>query len=202
MWTSKEKDLTYSRKIGVFNKRFPSGKISLIAVPASPTSFEKSYNGFRLFIVNNTNHTISAGTFSSSLELELQTFTANNKWETIEKNATNYGPTCGNSFWNVKLPSRHYWQFSCPVYDGSYKTRLRFALSAINLKPTRDDPYFVFEQGSQDNAKDEEEGEPVVYYSNEFEGTINPAQTIPRFSLFPNVELPTEIFEKLRSQTN
>ncbi len=83
-----------------------------------------------------------------------------------------------------------------------FEESLAVALSDINLKPTRDDPYFVFKSDGQDNAQEEKEDEPVVYYSNEFEGTINPGQTIPQLVPFPNVELPAAIFEKLRSQTN
>jgi hypothetical protein len=54
---------------------------------------------------------------------------------------------CGNSSHRVFLPARHYWQFAAPAYTGKQRIRLRFVLQQ----------------------------QPPIF-SNEIEGSINPAQ--------------------------
>lgn len=54
---------------------------------------------------------------------------------------------CGNSFHHVYLPVGHYWEFQAPAYFGSMKTKLRYHLH-----------------------------DKQHIYSNEFDGSINPAR--------------------------
>ena len=74
---------------------------------------------------------------------------------------------CGNSYHQVVLPENHYWTFVTPVYEGCYYTKLRIELSSID--PSK-------HKGSKARREFGTIKEELVLYSNEFEGSINPAQ--------------------------
>jgi hypothetical protein len=71
------------------------------------------------------------------------------------------GSYCGNSYHTLTLEPNYYWKFVTPVYDGDVKTKLRIQLTYID--PADKSPY-------SRNRKE------ITLYSNEYDGSINPAQ--------------------------
>jgi hypothetical protein len=118
------------------------GEISLIALPDDEVPFRKQYNGFRLLLINRTAKEVSFPASDSRLGIICQARDQDGEWKPIEYLRSSW---CGNSRHSAYLPSGHYWEFSVPVYSGSFKTKLRYSHLG----------------GS---------------YSNEFDGSINPAQ--------------------------
>ena len=62
---------------------------------------------------------------------------------------------CGHSHHILDLPPNHHWELTVPQYAGAFKTKLRVKL--------------VYKTNLESN-------ETAVIYSNEFTGSINPAQ--------------------------
>ena len=118
------------------------GEIALIALPDDEVPFGKKYKGFRLLLVNRTAKEVSLPASDSRLPIICEARDQDGEWKPIEYLPSSW---CGNSHHSAYLPSGHYWEFSVPVYSGSFKTKLRYA-----------------DRGS--------------FYSNEFDGSINPAQ--------------------------
>jgi hypothetical protein len=68
---------------------------------------------------------------------------------------------CGNSYHTITLATRHYWRFMTLAYEGEFKTKLRVKLNYI-------DP--------SDTSKQYWNKREFTFYSNEYEGSINPGQ--------------------------
>lgn len=113
--------------------------------------FNNTYEGFKLYISNNTKDTIHFNAQDSRLYLTIQAKDKNNVWKDIEHIPNSW---CGNSYHSIFLPSNHYWEFSVPKYYGEFKTLLRAKL--------------LYKTSLKDKSK------PI--YSNTFKGSINPAQ--------------------------
>jgi hypothetical protein len=130
----------------ITNQPVKPGAVSLVALPDEVVPFAKSYRGFRLLLINGTKSEVAFYASDSQLPIVMEARDGTGQWRPIE-----YLPQsdCGNSFHHVFLPSHHYWEFTAPAYGGKTRVTLRF----------------VFQ---------EEKQKPI--YSNEFEGSINPAQ--------------------------
>ncbi|MBV8256010.1 MAG: WG repeat-containing protein [Chitinophaga sp.] len=111
--------------------------------------FENLYKGYKVRIINNTDSTIQFNAQDYRLYMSMQAY-INNKWQNLE-----YFPQswCGNSYMQIPLNAGNYWELTCPVYEGSQRVKLRFSLLYVNGKDV--------------------EGE---VFSQEFSGSINPAQ--------------------------
>ena len=120
----------------------PDGEIALIALPADEVPFGKQYHGFRLLLVNRTAKEVSFAASDSRLYITCEAQNQDGEWKPIEYLPSSF---CGNSSHSVYLPNGYYWEFSAPVYSGSFKTKLRYTHGGNS-------------------------------YSNEFDGSINPAQ--------------------------
>jgi hypothetical protein len=142
----------------------PSDRLSVLAfpdqivVPNIPTPL------FKVFVTNRTAAPVSLPSCDSLLYLVEEAKDSNGKWKPIESTPVSW---CGNSYYNVTLPSGSAWSLMGRTYSGSFKTRMRFRLitdhrsrqpSVTPLSPS------VHSSG------------PVYVYSNEFDGSIDPEQ--------------------------
>jgi len=118
------------------------GEIALISLPDDEVPFRKQYKGFRLLLVNRLAKEVSLPANDSRLYIICEARDQDGEWKPIEYLPSSF---CGNSHHSAYLPSGHYWEFSAPVYSGSFKTKLRYTHGG-------------------------------GFYSNEFDGSINPTQ--------------------------
>jgi hypothetical protein len=123
-----------------------SGRVTLQALPTRLVKFNQ-YDGYRVLLINGTADEFMLRAQDSRLPLVHEARDAEGQWQAIEYLP---GSWCGNSYHELFLPSRHYWQFEAPHYTGTFPTQLRLRL---------DTP-----------------GGPI--YSNEFAGRINPEQLV------------------------
>lgn len=106
----------------------------------------------RLHIANIGSDTAWFEVQDQFLYLVVQAQNAAGQWQDVEKC---YNSWCGNSYGNEYLSPGQGWQLAVPAYTGSQPTRLRVQL--MPLPQLKGPP-------------------PGVWYSNEFSGSINPAQ--------------------------
>lgn len=136
------------------NFPFEANQLSvLVNGNQSDTSFA-GYKGFRVYVANRTGETIRFGAQDSRLYMNVQAKDVNGEWKDIEHLPSSW---CGNSYHTLKLMPNEYWPFVTPAYEGEYKTKLRIQL-----------------EYSVKGKKGTEELQTV--YSNEYDGSVNPAQ--------------------------
>lgn len=156
----------FSIKYDLKKHIYPENKLSIIVVPKEKDTFNKEekyftwYNGFKVYVVNNSNDTVRFNTLNSLFLIKMQAFDKNGQWKDIEY-ILKKGEGCYNRYEIYPLEPGYFWSFTAPDYDGAYKTKLRFTLTYI-------DP--------SDISQKEGERKGINIYSNEFKGKINPAQ--------------------------
>ncbi len=133
---------------------FESNKLSIwVDGNKADTSFA-GYKGFRVYVANTTGDTIQFGAQDSRLYMNVQAKDEHGKWRDIEHLPSSW---CGNSYHTLKLMPNECWPFATPAYEGEYKTKLRIVLEYL-----------------AEGKKGKEE--PKIIYSNEYDGSVNPAQ--------------------------
>ncbi len=130
------------RAIG--NAKAQEGKLYLSANPDQIVALGK-YQAMRLYLLNTTAKIKAFGALDSRLPLIREARDTDGEWKPIESLPTTM---CGNSFHRVFLGSNQYWKFDVPLYQGDFKTKIRFRL---------------------------QDGDSEII-SNEFDGSINLAQ--------------------------
>jgi len=141
----------YPRPVGQTDWSAP-GQVSLVAFPWESVKYGNN-RGMALRLANRTEDEVPFAACDNNLYIVQEALNTKGQWQQIEAFPTSW---CGNSHHCLRLPPGEYWAFSAPVYEGTMTTKLRFRLD-ISCQPTG-----------------------PVYYSNEFEGRINPQQFIPR----------------------
>ncbi len=99
--------------------------LALLALPDNIVSFNKSYRGFRLLLINGTKSEVAFAASDSRLPIIQEALDSKGRWRPVEYLPESW---CGNSYHRVFLPARHYWQFAVPAYTGKQRSRLRFVL--------------------------------------------------------------------------
>ena len=107
--------------------------------------FKKRVKGFKIFVCNRTDSIISLPAQDSRLYLKRQVF-YKKKWRDIEYLPSSW---CGNSYHNVYINPKEYWDFTAPCLSGKIQAKFRFELYI---------------------------SENLTIYSNEFEGSFNKKQ--------------------------
>jgi hypothetical protein len=133
-------------------------KLVLWASPEQTTKYQEDYRdaehyqGFKLFLYNNTNKPLLI--YSRYLQpfFIMQAKTPSGQWKDIEFTRSSM---CGTGTGYHDLKEKSYLTFSAPLYKGEIRTRLRIRCS---YKLHREDE------------------KAQILYSNEFEGSVNPAQ--------------------------
>jgi hypothetical protein len=146
-----------------------AGKLRVsVDLATHDTLYGRPFAGHRLCISNSTSDTIVFDGQDSMLDLILQAQDPTGSWRDIEYLPRSF---CGNSYHTLFLAPGEYWQVAVPAYEGSQRTRLRAKLTPRNRNNGR---------------------APKVWYSNEFAGSVNPAQfwREPRLAFSGNIMNP------------
>lgn len=122
------------------------GELSLIAFDNERVAYFK-HQGIAVRLVNRTQKTASFTASDSMLFMAQEALDPKGQWRSIENVPA---PFCGNSFHRVFLEPNQYWEFKARVYQGTFKTKIRFRLDT-----------------------GERDGEATRIISNEFEGRIS-----------------------------
>lgn len=135
--------------------------LSLVLNTKERVKWYNNIAGYALHMFNTTTDTICFSAQDSRLPMVVQALDAQGKWHDIEYLPTSW---CGNSYHTLAFPPGYFWEFAVPEYEGAVKTRLRVKVS-YGLCET---PYKFVHQ-----------------YSNEWKGSINPAQLWRRPDYYP-----------------
>ncbi len=142
--------------------------ISLSVETSVLDTFYKAYHGYKVFLSNpSTTDTAIFSAQDSRLYINMQAIDSAGDWRDIEYLPSSW---CGNSYHSVGLLPQQKWEFTCPVYKGIIKTKLRLKCM----------------QSREWNSKKQEYDAEKIIYSNEFEGSINPAQFWRKRTYSPN----------------
>jgi len=150
------------------NEVFPSNNLSVIVQQNKIDTIENSYLGFKVFVVNNLKTDIDFNAQDSRLYMKVQALNDKGVWTDIEYLPSSW---CGNSYHTLTLEKKNYWTFFTPKYEGEIATKLRIELKYIDPKD------------KSERRRDKKEN---IIYSNEFEGSINPAQFWNKRQYYPN----------------
>ncbi|OIQ30780.1 MAG: hypothetical protein BM564_00795 [Bacteroidetes bacterium MedPE-SWsnd-G2] len=120
-------------------------EIQVVVATDSLASFSEKYAAFKVYIINGSDKTQTLEAQDSRLYMKRQVF-YKDKWHDVEYIPSSW---CGNSYHNVFIKSKEYWEFSAPCFKGKIDAKFRFALTLSNSE---------------------------TIYSNSFNGSFNKAQ--------------------------
>lgn len=122
---------------------------------ACPFKATPLYDARPLYVANMTNDTLFFSTEVGRISLVLQAKDKNGKWRDIEYLLHGW---CGNAYYEQSLAPSQHWAFSSPIYHGAFKTKIRAVLESYR------------------DSKDPGYPDHLKVYSQEIDGSINPAQ--------------------------
>jgi len=125
-----------------------------------PSIFYDNIAANKLYLINNSKDSVSFASQDNRLYMRIQALDKNNNWRYIEYLPQSW---CGNSYYYVSLQPGYFWSFDIPIYDGIFDTKMRIQLNGALVN-----------------------GKTINLYSNEFEGSINPAQFWRKVEYYPS----------------
>ena len=117
-----------------------------------PSFYEKPFLAHDLYFVNHRDSAVEINAQDSRLKIIAEVLNKEGKWVPIEYFASS---TCGNSYHTITLDKMEYWKFSVPVFEGPYKTKLRYTFhgskralitsneTVVYIHPDQMDPFTV-----------------------------------------------------------
>lgn len=129
--------------------QYEENKLSIL-LSTEKTIFNKTNKGNALYIINDKTEDISVPGVDGALYMVLQAKDKFGNWKNIESMP---GSSCGNSYVPTKINSKTIRKYSVPKYSGELKTKIR---AVLHIYETKDKIKYI--------------------YSNEINGSINPAQ--------------------------
>ncbi|MBZ0202526.1 MAG: WG repeat-containing protein [Ignavibacteria bacterium] len=129
------------------------------------TLFRYKFDGITMYIINNSDSNIAVPTVDGEFYLVFQAIDKDGIWKQIESYPSSF---CGNSYVNTYISAKRYYKYSVPKYYGEIRTKIRAVLSVKGRKNTE-----------------------VKIYSNEINGSVNPAQFWRELPIFT----PTSFLE-------
>lgn len=142
---------------------FKEAALVVVADTKKESSTPNVPKGFEVLVVNNTSSELWFNAQDTRLYMKMQAKDLTGTWRDIEYLPSSW---CGNSYHTIGLSKNHYWKFTAPHYTGEFNTKLRIELSYID--PT---DFTADDRGRRNRNKKQ-----LFVYSNEFDGSINPAQ--------------------------
>jgi hypothetical protein len=118
--------------------------VGFYLVPGDPLPWNDQYTGRKVRLYNNTREIKNIPTSDYALFVIAEAMDSEGRWRAIEEYLA---ISCDFSYFTVELEPNHYWEFTVPIYEGSFRTRMRYALSM---------------------------GGDLVIYSEEFESSVEP----------------------------
>ena len=129
---------------------FPQSRLSMMVDTKHKAIFKRRYHGIKMYLTNTLTDTIFFNAQDSRLNMIVQAMDQEGLWKDIEYLPHSW---CGMSYHRIYLLPGFYWEFIVPAYRGIFKTKLRIVLEYRDALKTK-----------------------KILYSNEFSGSINPAQ--------------------------
>jgi hypothetical protein len=129
-----------------------------VKVSKEQTILNEKYKAQKVFLANTTDSAILFDAQDRHIDMKVQALDKYGKWKDIEYLPSSW---CGNSYHELTLEVGKYWEFATPIYTGDFKTKLRIKMAYIH---------------PEDNKKRRGKRRLIFIYSNEYEGSINPAQ--------------------------
>jgi hypothetical protein len=157
--TSTDLNIDYMRQCSYYTpesnkiKKKRNDNLQIIAANNEFANFENKNKGFLVYIINNTEDTLNFSVDDKKMSMIIEAQNQKGEWKPIEYNSHVW---CASGYAQKRLIPSHQWVLEAPKYIGSFQTKLRFCLDAVH--PTS------------------KIGANGLYYSNEFEGRINPTQ--------------------------
>ncbi len=111
------------------NGKFEKG---LFGLYLSENELQKVFDnniGHTLYLINTTNKKIDLSAQDSRLDIKTEVKSKAGLWTEITYLPSSW---CGNSYHTITLGSDEYWEFTQPIFKGSYKTTLRYKLELEN----------------------------------------------------------------------
>ncbi|TWV97470.1 WG repeat-containing protein [Chitinophaga pinensis] len=136
---------------------FPKDTLGIVAVPEAKIVVDNRYNGYKVFVVNAGQKAATLVMTHGRLRIWLEALSEENEWRNVEIPPRGDHRFSSNFYRRISLPAQSYWELNSPVYEGVFKTKMRYAMYYFP-RPDKIEP-------------------AVMVYSNEFEGSINPGQT-------------------------
>ncbi|MEM6686567.1 MAG: WG repeat-containing protein, partial [Bacteroidota bacterium] len=146
-WATSENQFQKAKK-----QSFPKNKFGISVTTETIVPYNEKYKGHQLYVYNTTKDSIFFNAQDSRLYMNIQAKDEDGTWKDIEYIPSSW---CGNSYHNVFLAKNSFWEFTIPKYEGAIATKLRVKLLY---------------------KSDHKDKESQVLYSEEFDGSINPAQ--------------------------
>jgi hypothetical protein len=157
-WGSSENGFEANHKLNI---PYAKEKLQIVIDTAAREEWFSGISGRALYVVNDTKSKYYFEAQDSRISMVVQALDADGEWKDIEHLPNSW---CGNSYHTLYLPSATFWKFVMPVYEGSMPTKLRAKLH----------------YQSSPQQKDVE-----ILYSNEINGSVNPAQFWRKRDYFP-----------------
>jgi hypothetical protein len=176
---------------------FAPNTLSINVHPEMPDTFTATTKGVTVFVANTTDTTIRFEGQDNRLPIVVQALSPTGKWRDIEKLL---GSWCGNSYHTITLGAKKFWKFITPEYEGDFKTKLRIKLTYIDPKDTiktLQEQFQSYPSGTFSTAKitivrdtinvsETPRRKEITIYSNEYPGSVNPAQFWRKERYTPN----------------
>lgn len=150
------------------NSNFTNQGLSVKVSQPPVDTFGTAISGFHVDVVNSSNDTFYFNSSDHCLSMLVQAENKEGEWTNIEYLPTSW---CGNSYNTLHLKPGELWQFTTPCYKGSLNTKLRIALEYVN---------------PEDVTKSRFNRRIITLYSNEYDGSVNPAQFWRKQEYTPN----------------
>jgi hypothetical protein len=141
---------------------FADNSLSIKVSPEERVNYGEAIQGMKLFLANTSPDTFLFSAQDSRLYLNIQAQDQQGEWRDIEYLPSSW---CGNSYHELFLPPQYLWEFTVPVYEGAIQTKLRAVIART---------------GPSGSDSDQ------TIYSNEFVGSVNPAQFWRKREYTPN----------------
>lgn len=105
--------------------------LRLIALPDSVATFRAGISGFKVFLINQTDRSISIDAEDSRLDIIRQVY-YKGQWRNIEYLPHSW---CGNSYHKMILDAGKFWDFTAPCIVGKIPAKSRFVLLRYQQTP-------------------------------------------------------------------
>jgi hypothetical protein len=139
-----------------FQSQVPFKKNDLgLFISGNSETWQGFSKGRKVYLSNASHDTMYFPAQDSRLYMKVQAKDPAGEWRDIEYLP---GSWCGNSYHTLALNPAQYWDFVMPLYEGSMPAKLRIRLE-----------YRITSKLYEGNRNE-------VLYSNEVEGSVNPAQ--------------------------
>lgn len=133
-------------------QQFPENAFGISIDTEAIVPYYKEYKGHKVYVYNATKDSIFFDAQDSRLYMNVQAKDENGLWKDIEYTPNSW---CGNSYHSLFLAKKSFWEFTIPKYEGAIPTKLRIKL--------------LYKTNHNDR-------EDKIVYSEEFDGSVNPAQ--------------------------